>query len=178
MFGRSYGGGPTRDLALRMRAGQQLVFGEQIGWIAPGVVREKGNNEFFRQVVHLRRQLTPYFAAGEMARPPRLLGKIPTVRADWQWGGTLWVTTDAVLTGAWRRPKDRRLVLIFVNVGDEPVTARLEYDAGAYGLSGPELRAAKVTPDGPGEVFTTPPALRREVVLPPRSAWAWELSAK
>ncbi len=178
MFGRSYGGGPTRDLALRMRAGQQLVFGEQIGWIAPGVVKEKGNNEFFRQVVHLRRQLTPYFAAGEMARPPKLLGKVPTVRADWQWGGVDWVTTDAVLTGAWHRPQDRRLALIFVNVGDEPVTARLVYDAGAYGFSGPEVQVRRINPDGPGEQSASPPVLAREATFPPRAAWAWELSSK
>ena len=54
MFGRAYRGGPTKDLALRMKAAQQLVYGEQIGWLDPGVVREKGNAEFLRQVVRLR----------------------------------------------------------------------------------------------------------------------------
>jgi len=75
------------ELALRMRAGQQLVFGEQIGWINPGLAQEKENAEFFKSVVHLRRQLRRYFYAGEMARPPQLTGNVPTVRADWQWGG-------------------------------------------------------------------------------------------
>ncbi|MHB8901863.1 MAG: DUF6259 domain-containing protein, partial [Thermoguttaceae bacterium] len=37
MFGRAYRGGPTKDLALRMKAGQQLVYGEQIGWLGPDV---------------------------------------------------------------------------------------------------------------------------------------------
>jgi hypothetical protein len=178
MFGRSYGGGPTRDLALRMRAGQQLVFGEQLGWLAPGVVREKENGAFFGQMVRLRRQLTPYFAAGEMARPPKLAGKMPTVRADWQWGGVDWVTTDAVLTGAWHRPQDHRLALVFVNVADQPVTARLEYDARPYGLPGPEVTLLEITPDGPGERPTTPPVLARDVTFPPRSARAWELGRK
>jgi len=178
MFGRSYGGGPTRDLALRMRAGQQLVFGEQLGWLAPGVVGEKENGPFFGQMVRLRRQLTGYFAAGEMARPPKLAGTMPTVRADWQWGGTLWVTTDAVLTGAWHRAQDHRLVLVFVNVSDQPVTARLEYDARPYGLPGPELNVLQITPDGPGERSTTPPVLARDVTFPPRSARAWELGRK
>jgi hypothetical protein len=36
MFGRAYRGGPSQDLAHRMKAGQQLVFGEQIGWFGPG----------------------------------------------------------------------------------------------------------------------------------------------
>ena len=37
MFGRGYLGEATKALALRMKAGQQLVFGEQIGWIGPEI---------------------------------------------------------------------------------------------------------------------------------------------
>ena len=175
MFGRSYGGGATRDLALRMKAGQQLVFGEQIGWIAPGVVKEKENAEFFRELVRLRRHLARYFYAGEMARPPRLSGEIPTVRADWQWNGVAWVSTDAVLTGAWRQPLAGKLVLIFVNVSDQPVTARVTYDARPYGFSGPLVQVTKLSAAGRGETFTSPPALARETTFPPHTAWAWEL---
>jgi hypothetical protein len=174
MFGRSYGGGPTRDLALRMRAGQQLVFGEQIGWINPGVVKEKENAEFFRQVVLLRRQLARYFYAGEMARPPRLVGNVPTVRADWQWGGVDWVTTDAVLTGAWHEPRAKRLVLVFANVSNAPVTARVDYDLGPYGFAGAEVRVRKLAPAGPAEEFRVPPRFEREATFPARTAWAWE----
>ncbi|MFI5379025.1 MAG: DUF6259 domain-containing protein [Tepidisphaerales bacterium] len=176
MFGRSYGGGPTRDLALRMRAGQQLVFGEQLGWLSPGLVREKENAEFFRHVVQLRRQLVNYFFAGEMARPPRLTGKVPTVRADWQWGGVDWVTTDAVLAGAWHQPSAKRLVLIFVNVSAEPVTVRIEFDARPYGFPGPTVRVTTISTGGPGEPFTTPPQIAREATFPARTAWAWEIT--
>ncbi|MGA2496964.1 MAG: DUF6259 domain-containing protein [Tepidisphaeraceae bacterium] len=177
MFGRSYGGGPTRDLALRMRAGQQLVFGEQLGWLAPGLVREKENAEFFRHVVQLRRRLVGYFSAGEMARPPKLTGTISTVRADWQWGGVDWVTTDAVLTGAWHQAAAKRLVLIFVNVSAEAVTARVGFDARPYGFTGPTVRLTKISTDGPGESITIPPLVAREVVFPPRTAWAWEITS-
>ncbi len=178
MFGRSYGGGETKNLALRMRAGQQLVFGEQIGWINPAMAMEKDNAEFFKSVVLLRHHLRRYFHAGEMARPPKLAGQIPTVRADWQWGGTAWVATDAVLTGAWRRPAEKRLALIFVNVGDQPLSARIAYDAKPYGFQGGELKLTKITPQGPGESGPTPPVLEREAAFPPRSAWAWELQAE
>lgn len=178
MFGRSYGGGETKDLALRMRAGQQLVFGEQIGWLSPALAMEKDNAEFFKGVVHLRRQLRRYFYAGEMARPPKLAGTVPTVRADWQWGGTAWVTTDAVLTGAWRQPTAKRLVLIFVNVSDQAVTARVHYDARPYGFSIGEVRLTKITAEGLGEASPTPPVVDREVTFPPRSAWAWEMVEK
>ncbi len=179
MFGRSYGGGPTRDLALRMRAAQQLVFGEQLGWINPGVVAEKENAEFFRRLVQLRWRLRRYFYAGRMARPPRLAGEIPTVRADWQWHGTRWITTDAVLTGAWLLPHEHRLVLLAVNVSDEEIGGQVEYDPADHRLSGKRLRITPIdVPSGAaGKAFSSPPAVRLPVVFPPRSAMAWELSA-
>jgi hypothetical protein len=62
------------------------------------------------------------------------LGPIPTVRADWQWSGEWWVTTDAVLTGAWQLPKEKRMVLLFVNVGDESVPAQVRFNAAANGI--------------------------------------------
>ncbi|HEY3340481.1 MAG TPA: hypothetical protein VGK81_00630, partial [Anaerolineae bacterium] len=36
--------------------------------------------------------------------------------------------TGAVMTGAWALPNERRAVLLFVNVSDEPVTATLDFD--------------------------------------------------
>ncbi len=176
MFGRSFGGGETKNLALRMKVGQQLVFGEQIGWINPNLAMETDNAEFFKSVVQLRHLLRRYFYAGEMARPPKLVGTVPTVRADWQWGGTAWVSTDAVLTGAWHQPAQKRLALIFVNVSDQPVTARLDYDGRPYGFSSGEVKLTKITPQGPSDSSPTPPVLQREVAFPPRSAWAWEVS--
>jgi len=184
MFGRAYRGGPTKDLALRMKAGQQLVFGEQIGWIDPGVIREKENAEFLRAVVRLRHYLRRYFYAGEMARPPKLTGEIPRVTADWQWSGEWPVTTDAVMTGAWTLPAEKRLVLLFVNVGDEPVSARLDLDAREYGLPDSQVRVHKMTAEAvvstedTAEAFTTPPAFQGELTFPPRTGWAWEFTAE
>jgi len=179
MFGRAYRGGPTKDLALRMKAGQQLVYGEQIGWLNPGVVNEKENAEFLRQVVRLRHRLRRYFYAGEMARPPKLVGEIPKVTADWQWSGEWPVTTDAVMRGAWALPNENRLVLLFVNVGDEPVAARLDFDARAYGLDVEKLRAAKLTAEGGSEeTFSSPPVFQREQTFAPRTSWAWELKTE
>ncbi len=172
MFGRAYRGGPTKDLALRMKAGQQLVYGEQIGWLGPEVVDEPENLAFFRQVVHLRARLIDYFVRGEMARPLRLAG-IPTVTADWQWSGVWPVTTEAVLTGAWRLPGENRVALMFVNVSDQPVTAPLEIDRAEYGLPSGPLKAQQVTADGAG-----PTEIGKELTFEPKSAWAWEIGAK
>ena len=108
MFGRACGSGAAKDVALQMKAGQQLVFGEQIGWIDPDVVNQKKNAEFLRQVVCLRWRLRRYFCAGEMARPPQLGSEIPKVRADWPWTGEWWVSTNTdmrLANARWSRVK-------------------------------------------------------------------------
>ncbi|MFN4180914.1 MAG: DUF6259 domain-containing protein, partial [Armatimonadota bacterium] len=175
MFGRAYRGGATKDLALRMKAGQQLVFGEQIGWIDPNIVRERENAEFLRQIVKLRWHLRRYFYAGEMARPPKLIGNIPKVRADWQWAGEWWVETDAVLTGAWKLPQENKLVLLFVNVSEQPVTATLAFDGKSYGLKGEKLQVTEVTEHGRRATENLPLTFRKTIRFPAKTAFALEV---
>jgi hypothetical protein len=95
---------------------------------------------------------------------------------DWQWDNPGWVTTDAVLTGAWTLPNEHRSVLLFANVGDEPITAKLSLNAALYGLAGDEVKVATITATGPGESFLSPLRIQREVRFAPRSAFAWELT--
>jgi len=174
MFGRAYRGGPTKDIALRMKAGQQLVFGEQIGWLGPEVVKDK-EADFFRRVVQLRHEFRRYFHAGEMARPPRLIGEMPKVKADWQWSGEWPVTTDAVLAGAWRLPKEKRLVLLFANVSDQVIAAKLRFDANEYGLRAKQLRARVVGENhADAHVFTA--GFEQLIQFSPRSVQGWELT--
>ena len=175
MFGRAYGGGDTADLAMRMKAGQQLVFGEQIGWLAPTTLRAMPSAEFFRSAVRLRHELRRYFHAGEMARPPQLLGDVPNVKADWKWSGEWWVTTSAVLTGAWRLPQEGRAVVIFANVSDAPVTAEIQLNPEDYGLTRPNMIVDSVRGEGVTSLEPVPVGGRQPVTLPPASVAAWEL---
>lgn len=176
MFGRAYRGGPTKDLALQMKAGQQLAWGEQIGWLDPTLAQTKENGPFFRQVVRLRHALRRYFYAGEMARPPRIEGDIPNVTADWQWHGEWPVTAAALQVGAWRIPSEKKLVLIFVNVSDAPIAATLEFDADRYGLPAGPLRMARVTSEGAGPAEPVERTFKKPFTAAPREAWAWEIS--
>jgi len=178
MFGRAYRGGETKDLALRMKAGQQLVFGEQIGWIDPNVVHEKENAAFLRQIVRLRWQLRRYFYAGEMCRPPKVEADIPKVRADWQWSGEWWVTIDAVLTGVWRSLTENKLVLICVNVGDESVCGQFDFDGRQYGINAEQVHVTVITPQGTDETFVLSNPFQQEINFPLRTAWAWEIKPK
>ncbi len=182
MFGRAYGGGETKDLALRMKAAQQLVFGEQVGWLNPGIVNEKDNADFFRRIVRTRSRFHRYFYAGEMARPPKLIGNVPTVAADWQWSGRWWVTNDAVLTGAWQLPKQKQLVMIFANVSDEPVTATIRFDPVAYGIRAKRILCEIGSDaDATSEKLTLPLSsgkpgvFERQGVFKPRRVLTWEL---
>ena len=67
-----------------------------------------------------------------MIRPPKFLDEIPTVTADWQWSGETIITTDAVLTGGWRKTdesgKTLSAVFLFVNVSDETITSSVKVD--------------------------------------------------
>ena len=175
MFGRAYRGGATQDLALRMKAAQSLVFGEQIGWMEPTVIKEPVGGPFIRRVARLRYALRDYFSNGDMARVPTVAGDIPKVTADWQWSGAWPVTTDALFRGAWRA-KDGRLALIFVNVLDKELSAELVFDGARYDLApGARLTVTPRTEDGAGQPAQEAPSFRRRITLPAYQALVLEI---
>jgi hypothetical protein len=137
MFGRSYG---NDVLGGRMKMAQQFVYGEQIGWITPRIVDDPQRFPFLKEIVNTRYKYRDYFYKGEMIRPPKLLDDIPTATADWQWFTTPGqaVTTDAVLTGAWRKTDGKgntvSAVFFFVNVSDDPITSRVAIRFDEIGL--------------------------------------------
>jgi len=178
MFGRAYRGGPTKDLALRMKAAQQLVYGEQLGWLNPGIVGEAENFAFFRQAVRLRWNFRRYFYAGQMSRPPRITGTLPEVTADWQWRGTWPVTTSALMAGAWHLPSENKIVLLFANVSDQALTARVDYDLARAGLTGTSCTRRRWTPEGASGPERIGAVVGESATFPPRTVWAWEIAAE
>jgi hypothetical protein len=112
-----------------------------------------------------------------MARPPRFSGDLPKVKADWQWSGEWPVTTDAVLTGAWRLPAEKRVLLLFANVSDAAVKVPFRLDPGAYGLKDHRLNRA-VSQDGwkPSEASPVSKAIVEEIELAAQSVLTWELT--
>ncbi len=147
LFGRAYRGGPTGALALRMKAGQSLVFGEQIGWIGPESVGDPANGPFLRRMARLRYHLRDFLAKGTMARPPRFREALPQVTADWQWSGVWPVSGPAIESGAWRA-RDGRVACLFVNVTDERRKATWEFQPELLELGGTKFTASRVTEDG------------------------------
>ncbi len=77
------------------------------------------------------------------------------------------------MTGAWQLQKENKIVLLFANVSDGPLTSHLEFDPGQYNLSGKSLSVVTIGPDG-SESRSTIPA---EITLAARSVLAWEITA-
>jgi hypothetical protein len=173
MFGRSYGAGTTKDLSMRMKAAQQLAFGEQIGWIDPNLLLGSESKDFFRQCVRMRLSLNRYFYAGEMARPPKLTDDVPKIKGDWQWNGEMWVTTDAVIAGAWRIPAESKTVLLFANISDEPVSSNI--DLSMYCLAAAKPEIIQRNPERETGKLDFPDLRHAELTVPARTVIAWEI---
>ena len=103
------------------------MFGEQIGWFGPEIIKRPECRRFLRDCIELRRRLNRYFYAGRMARPPKLIGDVPKVTADWQWHGEWPITTNAIMAGAWELENDNKIVLLFANVSDKALSIHIEF---------------------------------------------------
>ncbi len=171
LFGRAYRGGPTQDLALRMKAGQSLVFGEQIGWISPGSIRHTVNGPFLRRMARLRYRLRDFLATGAMARPPSFSAPVPEVTADWQWHGTWPVTIAAIQAGAWRA-RDGRIAIVLVNVTDEPQEAVLEARSPSWELPAGPITVHRVTETSTSTIPDPTVDQVMPIQLEPCDAWA------
>jgi hypothetical protein len=101
MFSRAYNGNDQQ--AHRMKMGQSLVFGEQLGWIGPGIVEKQPVTAgYLRRCSRVRHRLLKYLSEGRMARPPVVAGEVPQVTADWAWGGKRLITDSALQRAAWQ----------------------------------------------------------------------------
>lgn len=175
LFSRSYGGNDQQ--AHCMKIGQQLVFGEQLGWLDPAAILPHADTaDFMRRAAQTRHALLDFLAWGRMARPPVVEGDIPEVTADWAWGGKSMVTASALQKGAWWA-QDGRLLLLFANTSEQPIKAAVVFDATAYGW--PKNARLTLTPtgaEGPGKSENCASSFRRQIELGPRGIAAFILS--
>jgi len=90
-----------------------------------------------------------------------------------------WVENPALETGAWRLPREKRVVFFATNVSDKPITARVKLDLADYGLEGGQFQATHLSPKSPSNISETPTIVTRhideELTIPPRTAWALEV---
>ena len=81
-----------------------------------------------------------------------------------------------MLAGAWELPFAKKLVLIFVNVSDRPLSGRLGLSLPAYGLADKAARLTTVTPDGARRSESVPAKSTRKILFNPHKAFAWEIA--
>jgi hypothetical protein len=173
LFSRAYGAAGDVSLVRRMKMAQQFVFGEQLGWLDPGVIKDDKSGPFLRRLARLRYALRAYFR-GRMLRPPAVEGPVEEVTGDWQWGGVRMVTLAAVQVGAWKA-EDGRVAVVLANLAERPQSFTLRLPTAEYGC-GPSARI--VWRDESGIVARQPARLtagRLAVQMEPMQAYALEL---
>ncbi|MDO4582737.1 MAG: DUF6259 domain-containing protein [Planctomycetia bacterium] len=191
MFGRSYEGDNT---AIRMKAAQQLVFGEQIGWFGSDIVNRSELMGYLRPMVQFRKQIAPYFYQGEMARPVAFLQPLPQISGDWRWSQKLTpVTMEVVQTSTWRivrypnlttgernweRGEVDRVILLFTNFSDHSVKNRIRVNWKELGFSEEtNVRLEKISPDGTRRELPVD-FLNQEIEFPAMETWGVEIVEK
>lgn len=171
IFGRAYYGKETAGHF--MKAGQSLVFGEQIGWLDPKIVLENEAGPFIAMASRIHYRYRRYFSAGELARPPLMASPIPAMTADWGWHKQPPVTADALMTGAWQLKQG--LLHLFVNVSPEPISAVCMFSAARYGLQKKVFDVRIVSNEVEMQKETISASETRTFTVPPRSVIVWEI---
>ncbi|MEK6793781.1 MAG: DUF6259 domain-containing protein [Spirochaetota bacterium] len=171
VFGRAYYGKDVNGHFAK--AGQSLVFGEQIGWLDPKIVLENEAGPFIAMAARIRYKYREYFSAGEMQHPPVITSPIPTMTADWGWQKQPPVTADALMTGAWKSKQGS--LILFVNVSPNAVTAVYPFSAARYGMQKKELELIVTENESGTKREKIPANVTRTFTVPPRSVTVWEV---
>lgn len=180
LFGRLYKLDSWKGLAMRAKTAQALVWGEQLGWIIPDVIDDPVAASFLKRLARMRHELLPYLSRGQMARPPVITTDGSTLTSDWVYIEDLMVTTPTVLSGAWKHEDGKAVVILLVNIDEQPRTVGVPFSAEEHGVDG-ELasRMWKATEDRTAKPSWQPSSSSwsREVTLEPMSAVAIEVRA-
>jgi hypothetical protein len=137
MIGR-YTDGAKRDDDdyFRYHLAEELVFGQQMGWLNAHVVYNEERMQFLEALVHTRFAYTEIFTCGHLLRPPHIECNIPPVTSSG-------ITMRQVVSGVWQMdpPVDgeqARTVLFAVNLSDKTAEADLRLFPQEYGADCPE----------------------------------------
>ena len=186
MFGRTSTGDA---LSVKMRVCQALTYGEQIGWFDANIKDDPEKFPFIRDAIRLRWQIRSYFYKGRMARVPKFLDPVPTITADWLWGKNPNTNTQpAVQTSVWRicdfGQKQKGIdhttsaVVIFSNVSEVTITAQVDPHLKELGLAKGSFTIRKITSEGISPEKISPNVFEGKLVFPPKTSWAFELTAQ
>ncbi len=169
--GKSFDGNDQK--AFFAITGEQLVQGEQLGYIWPNkILMSEPRSAFFKRLALTRLAMLPFFNEGEMERPLTFKG-LPTFVSDWGYYGPRLMESPAIMHAVWRSPAG--VALVFVNVTDSEVSAEVDFDGQRHGLVGENLTLRKADgsaadPQPVGSRF------KQTLRLPPYTPEVWIIS--
>ncbi|MBQ3154626.1 MAG: hypothetical protein IJB88_05290 [Clostridia bacterium] len=128
---------------------QSLLFGEQMGWLAPNKYREMPEKEFYKKLVHCRAELRPFFS-GTMLRPPKLTDDAPRLRCE-NTPHAYFKTVDypAVQGALWQDNASGKKLLMLINAQsvDAHTELETEFPDGTYTMHG-DMSGKLIVADG------------------------------
>lgn len=137
MFGRSYQSDKDEDwTGARIFIAQSLVYGEQLGWIAPALFNANPYKDFYISCVRTRDALGEYFYVGtETCRPPVVETDIPSLRTEKCSQAIHGLVEEKAVMGGIRKKADGKKLFILVNAAKEGGKASVtaEVPDGVYG---------------------------------------------
>lgn len=158
------------------RVAQSFVFGAQLGRFWMGLVsstheRSRRAAAYIRQLGRLRSKLKDFMSFGQMLRPLRLKGNIPTLSFAPYTYPNLYqqdVSISAIQSSVWT--DGTKIALFFVNgkvpeTTDEKISFSFDFNASAYGLEGESLTIKTITEDQDGPESTIDSNFTKELTL-------------
>jgi hypothetical protein len=153
LFGRSYKGSPVDPNATTAKLGQSLVFGEQLGWVSPQIIKsDPVAANFLKRLSMLRLRYRSYLQFGQIGKPPEVLGDIPVQTSDWQWQGRSMITVPTLQRGRWHDQSGNEL-LVFINISRDkkvefraPHISSKDYELGPLEIAVLERRSKGKAP--------------------------------
>ncbi len=136
LFGRnSDRTGETANIFTRYHLAQSLMFGQQLGWINPGIVDDEDLLPYLKKIATYRYEYRSYFNEGDMLRPPKILGEMPVFVTHSAMGESMMFQGHMLMASAWRRRTDGSTLIMAANISDEEHTTNIVLPWEEYGLS-------------------------------------------
>ncbi|MBE6378096.1 MAG: carbohydrate-binding protein [Lentisphaerae bacterium] len=121
----AFGGYTGSYEATFAKLGEQFVWGEQIGWLHIFDIRWGTPRRIYaKKLAHLRRAMLGYLNESDMLAPLEFAEKVPQISSVWGCVRGETITTDKILSCAWKRLRDGRIAVLFTNTTEENITVK------------------------------------------------------
>ncbi len=109
------------DDFFRFHIAQELIFGQQLGWIHPNVVYNNERLEFLKKAVDIRYKYSNLFNSGKLLRPPVITTDVLPLESAG-------IVMNQIQGGLWQTADSDKKVLFVINVSKNEANCHIEYD--------------------------------------------------